>query len=227
MIASPTISTSFSSISSSSILVTSGRSVSFETNRAVSSAPSWNFGSIILWIRAEEYSATSVRSFRSASVNSPFVPAENSLLSVWMAPSAIVVLSGTVSIDLTSKPVVFAIVTIMGAWLSVFLKKTGWPGLDDLADDARADRDLQLEELGLHLLEFGLLLRVVAPKGRGVVDLLEGDVVALDQVQGHRLRLEGLDDLRGRELDDRRDVLSARSGLRNYLYQQGAPEGAR
>ena len=39
----------------------------------------------------------------------------------------IVVLSGTVSIDLTSKPVVFAIVTIMGAWLSVFLKKTGCP----------------------------------------------------------------------------------------------------
>jgi hypothetical protein len=38
MIASPVVSTSFSSISRSSILVTSGRSVSFETKRAVSSA---------------------------------------------------------------------------------------------------------------------------------------------------------------------------------------------
>ena len=127
MIASPVVSTSFSSISISSIFVTSGRSVSFETKRAVSSGPSWNFGSIILWMSAEEYSATSVSSFRSASVNSPFVPAENSLLRVWIAPRVIVVFRGTVSIDFTSKPVVFAIDVIIGAWLSEFWKKTGSP----------------------------------------------------------------------------------------------------
>jgi hypothetical protein len=78
-------------------------------------------------MRADEYSATSIRSLRSASVNSPLVPAENSLLRVWMAPSVICDLSGTVSIDFTSNPVVFAIDVIIGAWLSVFLKNTGSP----------------------------------------------------------------------------------------------------
>ena len=127
--ASPVTSTSFSSISSSSALLTSGRSVSLETKRAVSSGPTWNFGSTILWIRAEEYSATSDSSFRSSSVNSPFVPAVYSLLRVWMAPMVIEVLRGTVSIERTSNPVVVAMDVIMGAWLSVFLKKTGSPVL--------------------------------------------------------------------------------------------------
>ena len=127
MTASPTTSITFSSISISSGFVTSGRSVSLDTKRAVSSALGTNLGSTMRWMRVEEYSATSLSSAKSFSVNSPSVPADISLFSTWMAPSVMVVLSGTVSIERTSKPVVWAIDCMKGAWLSVLRKNTGSP----------------------------------------------------------------------------------------------------
>ena len=125
MIASPTMPTSLSSISSSSILVTSGRSVNLATNLAVSSALSWNFGSSMRWMSVAEYSASSWRRLRSFCSNRPLVPASISLLSSWTAPMTMLVFSGTVSIECTSKPVFMFLSEAASGPLLV--KKSGWP----------------------------------------------------------------------------------------------------
>jgi hypothetical protein len=67
---------------------------------------------------------------------------------------------------------------------------------------------------------------VLPPEGGGVVDVLEGDVVALDQVERHRLRLEGLDDLGGGELDHGCQILAAGGRLGDDLDEEGAAQRA-
>ena len=59
-------------------------------------------------------------------MNSPLVPAAGSLLRTWIAPSVIVVFSGTVTIDFTSKPVVFASDAIP-CGSSLWRKNSDWP----------------------------------------------------------------------------------------------------
>jgi hypothetical protein len=86
-----------------------------------------------------------------------------------------------------------------GAWLSEFLKK------------------LEREKLGLGLLQLLFERGVLGPERRRVVYLLEDDVVTLDQVERHRLGLEGLDDLGRGQLDDGINILPARGRLRDDL----------
>ena len=57
--------------------------------------------------------------------------------------------------------------------------------------------------------------------------MLEGDVVALDQIERHRLRLEGLDDLGGGEFDDGCQILAAGGRLGDNLDEEGAAQRAR
>ena len=104
-------------------------------------------------------------------------------------------------------------------------EKNGFSVVDDLADDALAERQLEREELVGVFLEVGGLGLVVAPEGGRVVNVTENDVVTLDQIEGHRLGLEGFHDLRRGELDDGGDILAARGRLRDDLDQEGAAEG--
>ncbi|OQB89600.1 MAG: hypothetical protein BWX86_02420 [Verrucomicrobia bacterium ADurb.Bin122] len=96
---------------------------------------------------------------------------------------------------------------------------------DDLAHVARAQRQLHRQKFLGSLPEFLLLGRVLPPKRRRIVDLFEGDVVSLDEVKRHRLRLKRLDHLRGRELDHRGHIVTAGSRLGDDLDEKGSAQG--
>ena len=90
-------------------------------------------------------------------------------------------------------------------------------GGDDLADDAGALRQLHGEQLGGGFLQLEFQRRFLGPEGGRVVHVLERDLGALDDVEGHRLGLQRLNDLGGGQLDDGIDVLAAGGGLRDDL----------
>ena len=99
-------------------------------------------------------------------------------------------------------------------------------GRDDLADVAGASRKLEGEQLLARLAELHFLALVGAPEGGRVIHLLEGNLAALDEIEGHGLGLERLDDLAGRELKDGVDVLLAGSRFRDDFDEQGPAQRA-
>ena len=86
--------------------------------------------------------------------------------------------------------------------------------------------EFEREELRRRGFEGFLLRRIAGPECRRIVDLPERDLVSLDQVERHRLRLQRFDHLRRGKLDHGGDVLPARGRLGDDLDEQGAPKGA-
>ena len=106
-----------------------------------------------------------------------------------------------------------------GSLRSLAGKEQGLAGLDDFADVARAPRQLHLQQRFGRLLELLFLGLVVAPQRGRVVDVPEVDLFAFEQVQGHRLALQLVDDLRCGEFDDRAQILAAGRGLGENLEE--------
>ena len=100
--------------------------MSFDTKRAVVLRVGHNFGSTVRWMSvAEPRDFLEQREvlFGELAVGS----GREFLFKTWMAPRVMVDLSATVSIERTSKPVVWAIDAMNGAWLSVLRKEYGSP----------------------------------------------------------------------------------------------------
>ena len=141
-----------------------------------------------------------------------------------MAPMMMFVFSGTVSIELTSKPT-FRFFRL-AASDSLLLKNSGSPVAITLPTLPVPAGNLRGEQLFSRIPKLHFLARITAPEGGGIVHLLEGDFPILDEIERHGLRLEGLHYFARGQLDDGVNVLAAGGRFGNDLDEERPPERA-